>query len=268
MVNPIISIIIPSLNQGEFLEHALQSILTQGYKHFELIIIDGGSTDKTLKIIQSYNTDSRIKWISEPDKGQSDALNKGFQMTQGDIIGWLNTDDLYLSGCFQTIARFFEEHDDIDIVYGDYCLINREGKIIKYRKEINFDLFILKYLHVLYIPSTSTFFRRKIIEENYLLRIDYHYAMDYDFFLRLALAGYKFAHFKQYLANFRWHENSKSATATSRQFAEREMSLLEQDRLINNIHPILLRKTIRGVFMVFARLKRTTLKIIQGCYKL
>ena len=263
-----ISIVTPSLNQGKFIEEAILSVLNQDYPNFEYIIVDGGSEDETLCILKKYSSKTgKLRWISERDRGQSDALNKGLRMVTGDVIGWLNADDRYLPGCFQRVVKFFKENPEVDIVYGDYRFINEVGNIIKLRKEIDFNLFVLKYLHVLYIPSTATFFRRRIIDDGNFLKDDYRYAMDYEFFLRIALKGYRFAHIGEYLADFRWHPESKSTKAAKKQQEERERALIELDPLMLTLNKnrILLTST-RTLLLVIARIIRTILKIQQGSY--
>ena len=203
--------------------------------------------------------------ICEKDKGQSDALNKGFHQASGDIIGWLNADDRYLPGCFKAVSDFFMANPLCDIVYGHYYLINEEGKFLSSRKELGFDLFMLKYLHILYIPSTTTFFRRRIFEEGNFLNIDYHYAMDYEFFLRLALKGYRFCHIPVILADFRTHPASKSQKQVVVQKQEMERALLQLDPVLSQCQAPW-RKGMRLSLMAVARLKRYILKFITGAY--
>lgn len=257
------SIVTPSLNQGHYLEIAIKSVLEQNHSSFEHIIMDGGSTDKTLSILKSY---PHLKWISEPDRGQSDALNKGFKFCSGDIIGWLNADDRYLDSCFSIIAEYFDRFDDIDIVYGDYRWIDENGRLIKIRKEIDYDLFILKYLHVLYIPTTATFFRRRILDDQNFINIQYHYAMDYEYFLRLAQKGYKIAHIKHVLADYRWHSKSKSSAEPKKQSREQEKALAELDPVLFKLKSKKLRYVVRHSLLLIARIKRTICKILQRCY--
>ena len=150
-----ISIVTPSYNQAGFIAEAVKSVKAQAYADTEHLVLDNRSTDGTGDILKQY---PHLKLICESDGGQSDALNKGFKMASGDIVGWLNADDRYLPGCFKIVADFFAANPSCDILYGDYRLIDEAGGILSYRKELGFDLFMLKYLHVLYIPSTTTFF--------------------------------------------------------------------------------------------------------------
>jgi glycosyltransferase involved in cell wall biosynthesis len=128
-----ISVITPSLNQGKYIEECILSVLNQGYDNFDHIIIDGGSTDNTLTVLRKYK---HLIWVSEPDEGQSDAINKGFKMASGEIIGWLNADDRYLPGTFHSVAEYMSRWPDVDLIYGDYRWIDAEGRVIKLRKEI------------------------------------------------------------------------------------------------------------------------------------
>lgn len=257
-----ISIVTPSYNQGGFIADALESVRGQGYEDFEHIILDNCSVDQTPAILKGY---PYVRAIVEKDNGQSDALNKGFKLASGDIVGWLNADDRYLPGCFKAVSDFFTANPSCDILYGHYRLIDENGNVLSYRKELGFDLFMLKYLHVLYIPSTTTFFRRRIFDDGHLLDIHYHYAMDYEFFLRLALKGYKFCHIPVFLADFRVHSSSKSQQQTLAQKQELEKALLQHDRWLDHFQGPLL-KFIRVSLMAIARLKRYMLKFATGAY--
>jgi len=150
-----ISIVTPSFNQGQYIASAIESVLSQQYASFEHIIVDNCSTDNTASILKSF---PHLKVICGKDQGQSDALNKGFKMATGDIVGWLNADDKYLGGSLQHASQAFIDHPDYDLVYGDYRFVDVNGHLIRNRRELAFDSFMLKYLHVLYIPSTTTFF--------------------------------------------------------------------------------------------------------------
>jgi len=125
---PRISVIVPSLNQGRFLERTILSILNQGYPNTELIIIDGGSTDETLSVIEKYEKHISY-WVSEPDKGQSHALNKGLSVAKGDIFAWQNSDDIYLPGAFKTVSRVFISHPEISVCYGNWVSIDEKDRV-------------------------------------------------------------------------------------------------------------------------------------------
>jgi len=156
-----ISIVTPSFDQAQFIEECLESVQSQGYARVEHIVTDGVSTDGTVELLKRYSREAsheHIRWASEPDQGQSDALNKGFRMATGDVVGWLNTDDRYRPGCFRAVVDAFEKNPDVDVLYGDYTWIDESGRVLKIRREIEFSQFVLSYHRVLYIPSTATFF--------------------------------------------------------------------------------------------------------------
>ncbi|MDQ3190406.1 MAG: glycosyltransferase, partial [Bacteroidota bacterium] len=153
-----ISIVTPSYNQAHFIEEAIESVICQNYTNFEHIVIDGGSTDNTIKVLEKY---SHLIWISEPDEGQSDAINKGFKMATGDIIGWLNADDLYLPNTFKEVAKNLKK-DEIDAVYGNYKFIDALGRVTRELVTQNSKKWIS--LFYCFIPSTTFFFKRKIID--------------------------------------------------------------------------------------------------------
>jgi glycosyltransferase involved in cell wall biosynthesis len=222
---PKITVVTPSFNQGRFIEETLESVAAQNFSDLEHLIMDGGSNDETLNILKHRSEAPKwkhVRWRSEPDSGQSAALNKGFRLATGEIIGWLNSDDRYRTGCFETVAQAFALNPEVDIVYGDYTVIDEGGNVIKTCKEIEFNSFVLRYHRVLYIPSTATFFRRRIFTEENWLDEDLHYAMDAEFFIRLLDAGYRFKHIPALMADFRLHPDSKSCAKTELMLQERE----------------------------------------------
>jgi glycosyltransferase involved in cell wall biosynthesis len=267
--NPKISIVTPSFNQGVFIEEALISVKDQNYPDVEHIVIDGASTDQTLKILRGYAGRAgweHLRWISERDRGQSDALNKGFRIASGDIVGWLNSDDRYRKGCFAAIAKGFAEHARADVVYGDYTWMDEKGRITAIRREIEFNRFILSYHHVLYIGTVSTFFRRHLFEDGNFLDINLQYAMDYDFFLRLAEKRYHFQHIPSVLADFRWHAQGKSTSHSDGQFAEQDLLAVMHSPLLRGMKSTLTQKlTLTGLRCVAAVLRYTE-KLLRGYY--
>lgn len=265
---PDISIVTPSFNQARFIEECLRSVKEQNYPSIEHIVVDGASTDGTVELLKKYSALpgwEHLRWISEPDRGQSDALNKGFRMAQGDLIGWLNADDRYRPGCFREVQRAFNTHSQADIVYGDYTWIDSDGNITRIRREISFSRFILAYHRVLYIPTTSTFFKRRIFADGNELDIKFCCAMDYDFFLRLARKGYRFQHICRVLADFRWHKSSKSASLTARQIAEHETIALRNSRLLGRL-PSFMGTTGLFILRKVAATFRYSQKLVRGYY--
>jgi glycosyltransferase involved in cell wall biosynthesis len=266
---PVISIVTPSFNQAIFIGEAMASVQLQKYRNFEHLVIDGGSTDGTLLLLRSLTTGEEgraVMWLSEPDSGQSEALNKGFRQAKGEIIGWLNSDDRYHAGCFEQIVQAFADNPDADILYGDYLVVDESGKTLKIRREIEFSEFILLYHRVLYIPTTATFFRRKVFEENNWLDESLHYAMDLEFFIRLAARGYRFKHIPEILADFRVHPRSKSCRAATEHRMEHQQIVLGAAPVLRRLRPPLLRKTVLWLLRSIAGVERYSKKLLKGCY--
>ena len=223
MDTPVLSVITPSFNAGGFIEDAILSVLHQQDVSVEHVVVDGASTDSTSAIVQRY---PGVQCTSEPDGGQSDAINKGFRRAKGDLVGWLNADDYYLPDGLAAIARAAQEHPEADVIYGDCVFVDSSGRIVRSKVEHDFDRDVLMYFGC-YIPSTSTFFRRRIIDSGFLLDCDYRVCMDFEYFARLAHAGFRFHYVPYFIAAFRWHQDNVSL----KQFARRtEERLLVQRR--------------------------------------
>lgn len=264
-----ISIVTPSYNQAKFLGDALRSVKEQSYPAFEHIVMDGASTDGSVDILRSYSSRpgwEHLRWKSEPDRGQSDALNKGFRVATGDIVGWLNSDDRYRPACFRTMVNAFGDHPEADVLYGDYTYIDETGRVCRIRREIEFNRFILLYLHMLYVPTPSSFFRCRVFDEGNWIDTQFHYAMDYEFILRLALHGYSFRHIPALVADFRLHPESKTGAHADKQRAEHNaIGLMYSDRL-QRIRPPLLRRPVREALRLAARAMRYREKFLRGYY--
>jgi len=226
-----ISVVTPSLNQARYLEECLLSVKNQDYPNVEHIVIDGDSNDGSVEILREYAAKpgwSHLHWVSERDHGQSDALNKGFQRAQGDVIGWLNSDDFYLENCFKHVEDAFEREPPPDVVYGDYIWINEVKKTYQVRREISFSGFVLLHNHVTYMNSSgSLFIARRIISDGCLLDPRYHYEMDQEFYLRLFREGYSFSHSPHLMGALRLHKSSKTATHAEGQRREHERARRE-----------------------------------------
>ncbi len=264
---PTLSIITPSLNQASFLGEALRSVRTQQYTSYEHLVLDGASSDHTIALLQqAQSNDNSLLWQSHPDGGQSHALNEGFARARGEIIGWLNADDRYRPDCFEYVTRAFAEHPEIDILYGDYTFIDEAGHHLALRREIEFNHFILKYHRVLYIPTTATFFRRRIFDEGHRLRPDLHYAMDLEFFLRLADAGYRFHHLPRVLADFRIHAASKSTRYIEHQRKEHREIVLTSTPLARHLPSPRLRQSAASFLQIPAACLRWSEKLLRGFY--
>jgi glycosyltransferase involved in cell wall biosynthesis len=264
-----ISIVTPSFNQGAYIGEALASVRNQSQQCLEHLVMDGGSGDDTTAILLHYSEEERwghLQWVSEPDAGQSHALNKGFAKAQGDIVGWLNSDDRYRPGCFERVIEVFRRHPDVDIVYGDYTCIDEAGTVSQIRREIAFSKFILLYHKVLYVPSTATFFRRRIFDEGNRLDEHLHYALDFDFFVRLAASGYRFQHIPAVLADFRYQPSSKSCSSSHKQLAEVDAIMRLHSPFLRRLPTPALRSVAVVLLRSSAGLLRYSEKLMRGYY--
>jgi glycosyltransferase involved in cell wall biosynthesis len=217
MRSPKISVITPSYNQAQYIEATINSVLGQGYPALEYLVVDGGSTDGTLDILSRY--EERLNWLSEPDEGQAQAINKGFKRSTGEIITWLNSDDLQLPETLHRVAEFFNQHPEVNVIYGDYHLVNSEGQVVLKKQEIPFDYNILLY-GLDYISQPTTFFRRSIFDQLGYLDEGLHFGLDWEYWLRIASRGGRFAHIPHYLAATRWHTEAKTLVAPPQMYAE------------------------------------------------
>jgi len=213
-----VSIITPSFNQGQFIERTLQSVVIQTGAEIEHVVFDGGSTDNTVEILDRFSPP--VRWISEKDKGQTDAVNKGICATDGDIIGWLNSDDIYYPGAIAKAVAFFETHQRIDVVYGMADHIDLEDHAFEpYPTEPwNFE----RLKDTCFICQPALFFRRSVIEQHGLLDESIHYCMDYEYWLRLGKAGVRFGYLEEKLAGSRLYADNK--TIGSRVKVHREIN--------------------------------------------
>lgn len=206
---PKLSIITPSFNQGRFIEDTILSVKNQNYPNFEHIIIDGNSIDDTIKILKDYDSKYNLAWISENDRGQADAINKGFKMAKGEIIGWLNSDDIYpFDNIFLNVAMKFHENKEIDVIYGDNIYIDENNLFLGYRKMLPWS-----YARATRgtIPSQpSVFFRKKVIDK-FKLDINLNYAMDLHFWLNIG-KEFKFMHINGITSADRLHSKTKRST--------------------------------------------------------
>ena len=206
---PLVSIVTPSYNQGRFIEATLLSVKSQDYPNIEHIVIDGGSTDNTTEVLKRYEKEYNLKWTSGRDKGQSDAINKGFAKASGEIIGWLNSDDVYFDRqVVSYVVSEFSKLPDTGVVYGDGVIINKDNLVLLVWHTIPYFSFNrLLRLNVFFQPSC--FFRRSVVVEN-KLDTNMHLSMDYEYYLKIARNGIKFKHVNRLLSGFRSYETAKS----------------------------------------------------------
>jgi glycosyltransferase involved in cell wall biosynthesis len=223
-----ISIVTPSFNQGHFLEETILSVLDQNYPNLEYIVIDGGSNDSTLDVIHKYE-DRIAYWVSEKDRGQVHAINKGIEKTTGDVFGFLNSDDVYLPGTFDAVARHFDAHPESEWVCGDTIMFG-EG-LQDERIETVVPRSAAHCLSWAYTAAQpGHFWKRELIAGGF--DEAWPYDFDHDMYVRLLLDGHKCEHLPQAFAKYRLHEASKTVAENHRQIAEFERSAeVYEDRL-------------------------------------
>lgn len=214
------SVIMPSFNQARFIERSLNSVLNQEYEGTELIVMDGGSTDGTREILEKYSRHVDV-WRSEPDGGQSDALNKGFGCATGDIYGWLNSDDLYLPGALHHAAHIFASHPEIDVVYGDWLVIDERDGICEHFPALTPSRGRM-ITEGVFCNAQAMFWRRSLHERLGQFDVQLHYTMDYDLILRMICIAGRRAFFRtdRPLGCFRVYPGQKTGTAAERVAAE------------------------------------------------
>ena len=203
---PLVSIVTPSLNQARFVEETLLSVKNQTYPHIEHIVIDGGSTDGSVDIIKKYDK-WLTYWVSEPDKGQSDAINKGWTIARGGILAYLNSDDMYTPAAVETAVHYLVAHPDISMVYGDGDFINESGEVSEHCKAQDLDLkrLLCSYDHV---PQPTVFFRREVLDAVGYLDEDLHLAMDLDYWIRIS-SRFRAGRVRETLAIMHLHPDAK-----------------------------------------------------------
>lgn len=211
MVEPLtLSVVTPSYNTGKYLGAAIASVLEQDWPGVDYVVMDGGSTDESLDVLRQFG--SRIRWVSEKDKGQSNAINRGFVRTRGDVLCWLNSDDTFAPGAFRAAMEFFQAHPDVAMVYGDADYITPDGKPLAPCVHIEPYSAHRLFHYSDFIVQPATFFRRSAFEAVGGIDESIHWAMDYDLWLRIAAGGFKIAYLPALLAHFRWLKDNKTAT--------------------------------------------------------
>ena len=207
---PKVSIVTPSYNQGKYIEETIQSVIRQNYPNLEYIIIDGGSTDQSLAIIKKYADQYPhiIRWISEKDKGQTDAINKGFKMSHGEILAWINSDDVYQSGAIHAVVEYFRSHSQIYFVHGLGHHIREDGAFIENYPSKSCDFRSLYYTCSICQPTA--FWRRIVLDQMGYLDDSLHYVMDYDYWIKISQA-HRLGFLSQHLASTRFYADTKTS---------------------------------------------------------
>lgn len=218
----LISIITPSYNQALFLEDAILSVIGQGVPDLEYIIIDGGSTDRSTEIIKQYAS-HLAHWVSEPDEGQADAINKGFKLASGEYIAWLNSDDLYLPGAINSAIDALEANPELGMVFGDAITIDTQGRPLN--KLVFGDWGLKDLMAFRIICQPGVYMRRSVLVEAGYLDTSYHFMLDHHLWLRMARLA-PILHVSQTWAAARHHPSAKNV-AQAAEFGKETMRILE-----------------------------------------
>lgn len=241
---PSISIVTPSFGQGAFIERTLLSVFDQQYPRLEYFVQDGGSKDGTVEVLKKHQA-SLSGWVSEKDSGQSQAINLGLTKTSGEIMGWLNSDDLLLPGALHTVADYFNRHPDVDVVYGNRLLIDENDMEIGRWIMPGHDNAVLSWVD--YVPQETLFWRRRIWDKvGGQIDESFRFAMDWDLLVRFRDAGANFGHIPQFLGAFRIHEHQKTS-AVINEIGHQEMDRT-RERLLGRVPS---RKEIRKAVLPY-----------------
>jgi glycosyltransferase involved in cell wall biosynthesis len=252
---PSISLVTCSYQQGRFIESTLKSVLEQNYSALEYIVVDGGSQDTSVDVIQRHAAQLAY-WVSEPDAGQTDALAKGFARSHGEIMGWLCSDDLLLPGALETVGRYFQSHPDVDWVFGDAIWIDGQGLPIRPKREMPWSRTVFLFDHN-YLAQPSVFWRRRLFDKVGGLNRSLNLAMDSDLWLRFARCTSP-RHLPTYLSCMRFYPEQKTR-------ALRPAGRAEDDRLRRREAPLLSRLP-HAPMHAFAKSLRVVRKALHGGY--
>ncbi|MGI6375277.1 MAG: glycosyltransferase family 2 protein [Anaerolineae bacterium] len=249
---PSISVVTPSFNQAAYLDATIRSVLGQGYPELEYIVIDGGSTDGSPAIIESHGP-SLAYWCSEPDAGQADAINKGLRRASGDIVAWLNSDDVYLPGALKQVGRFFAQHPEVDLVCGfrldcNGDLSRRTRSVFPYPSK-------RAVQHASVVAQESVFWRRHLIDKIGYLDTSFDHALDWEYWNRMLAHGCRFAVIPRFIGCFRRHEASK--TTTQRDIRDAETKRIHRRYLGRALTPREVRRALGSRYWLSYYLVRT-----------
>ena len=257
MSRPLVSVVTPSLDQAPFVERTLQSVLDQrGDFDLEYLVVDGGSRDGTLGILERYR--DRVRLVVEPDRGQADAVNKGLRLARGEILGWVNSDDLLRPGAIDRVVRAFREHPEASWLHGRCDIVDPQDRVIRrwiaaYKNFRARRHDLSRLLVENYVSQMTVFWRRGLQERVGLLDEGLRYTFDYDLWLRFARESPPLF-LEETLAAFRWHPGTKSGSAFERQFEEDHRVFLRHAPADERLHRRKRRRT-RQILLAYRALR-------------
>lgn len=246
---PRLSVVIPTLNQGKFLEKSLLSILNQNYPNTEIIVIDGGSTDNTLSIIKNYEK-YIYYWESGKDKGQADAINRGFKVATGDFLAWQNSDDVYLPGALSKVAEIIRKNPSYDVYYSNILVIDENDRVIDAFRVFRFGLFFNLYDDIV-VHNQCAFFRREKVFQVGLLDDRFKFCFDLDFVSRIMISGSKLFPINEYLAAFRVHSGSKTSKIIDIWKKEKDEIVAKYSSFTLNLPPTISYMICKSIKLVY-----------------
>ena len=252
---PLVSIITPSFNQAKYLSAAYHSVVSQTYPNIEYSIVDGGSTDGSVEMIQNWaeSKNNRLKWwISEKDKGQADAINKGFSRASGEIVAWLNSDDMYMKGAVEKAVGIFKDYPDVGLIFSDVFSIDAESKLINVMRYGDWNLRDLMKFNI--IGQPGVFMRKRALEDAGFLNPEYNYLLDHHLWLRIASTN-RIQHVNDLFAAARFHSEAKNVAHTEgfSKDAFRIVEWMKTDPKLAKIFKEDRRKIMAGAFRFSAR---------------
>lgn len=251
---PLISVVTPSFNQARFLEETILSVLNQDYPRIEYMIIDGGSTDGSVDIIRKYE-DRLTYWVSEPDRGQSHAINKGMLRTTGEILAYINSDDYYLPGAFAAVAKEYMR-EPFDWLAGACRVVDEVGctkAVWKYKGKSLVDLLDFRKQHKSWLTQPEVFWTRKVVQKIGLFQESLQYCMDYEYEVRTMSAGFALRSVDQELACFRLHSQQKTADMTHNFFEDIEIAKEYAKKNASKLSDQNMRDIEKGIKWLFSK---------------
>jgi glycosyltransferase involved in cell wall biosynthesis len=252
---PLVTIVTPSFNQVKFLPATYSSVISQNYPNIEYFIVDGSSTDGSMELIRSWAEEKNSRlgwWISEKDDGQADAINKGFSRAKGEIIAWLNSDDIYMRGAVEKAVQTFNANPDVGLIFSNVFSIDSDSKLINVMRFKEWSLKDLMAFNI--IGQAGVFMRKKALDDSGYLDSSYHYLLDHQLWLRIA-ENYKIKYVDDYFAAARFHSEAKniSQAVEFSQEAFRIVNWMKSQPELESIFKTYRRKILSGAYRFSAR---------------